>query len=97
MKKIHGTVFRWSNTTQNSSKFDLNKVKFHESLYLEVNELNGAGLDHGPHGVHQVVHQRVDAALLVEGDGSHRLLTHRALVGVPAQPQHFVHQEKINK
>ena len=50
---------------------------------LEVNELDGSGLDHGSHGVHQVVHQGVDSVFLVEGDRSHRLLPHGALVRVP--------------
>ena len=55
-----------------------------EKTYLKVDELDGAGLDHGPHGIHQVVHQGVDPALLVERNGAHGLLAHSALVRVPA-------------
>ena len=55
----------------------------HTYTDLEVYELYGPGLDHGAHGVDQVVHERVDAVLLVEGDGAHGLLPHGTLVGVP--------------
>ena len=51
--------------------------------HLKVYELDGSGLDHGAHGIDEVVHQRVDPVLLVERDRPHGLLAHGALVGVP--------------
>ena len=49
---------------------------------LEVDELDGARLHHGPVRVHQVVEQRVDAVALVQRDRAHRLFAHGALVRV---------------
>ena len=72
-----------------SLKFHFSIFKCHNSLlkptsrhFFKVNEFDGPGFAHGPHGVDDVVLQRVDPVLLVQTDRAHGLLAHGTLVSV---------------